>query len=125
SCMPEGGECSAGSTACCVGLYCDAFGWCKPDPNYVPPAPTAAPAPAPETAPVGVTLDSGSTNSGTTDTGTASDAGTDTADASPNNDSGSASAGNGEVHECRPAGRGCTMADQCCSGTCGADGNCV
>ncbi|MFM9107719.1 MAG: hypothetical protein ACKOWF_13585, partial [Chloroflexota bacterium] len=46
SCMPDGGECVANGIPCCEGLYCDPYGWCKPDPAYVPPAPTAAPAPA-------------------------------------------------------------------------------
>lgn len=125
SCMPEGGECGAGKTACCEGLLCDPYGWCKPDPSYVPPAPTAAPeAPVADagTVPVGVSMDSGSTNDGGTDT---ADAGTDTADSSPSTDSGSASAGASGDRECRPAGRGCTLAEQCCSGSCGIDGSCA
>lgn len=128
ACMPDGAECGAGMTACCEGLYCDAFGWCKPDPNYVPPAPTAAPAQAdaaaaPGTVPVGVTMDSGTTTGGATDT---ADAGADTADASPSGDSGDATAGATDAaRECRPAGRGCTLSEQCCSGSCGTDGHCA
>jgi hypothetical protein len=112
-CLPDGAKCDS-RTPCCTGLYCDPYGWCKPDPNYVAPAPPAAPAAAPEAAPVGVTLDTSTSTDGTTDTAIASpDGGTDTA-----------SADGGVERECRPTNRGCTLNEQCCSGTCLATGNC-
>jgi hypothetical protein len=130
ACMPDGGECEAGGTPCCEGLYCDAYGWCKPDPNYVAPAPTPAPAAAPAasadpgTVPVDITFDD-STSTGATDSATT---GTDTATSDPSVGSDTASAGEGATapaRECRPTGRGCTLPEQCCSGSCGADGNCA
>lgn len=126
-CMPDGGECGAGKIACCVGLYCDPFGWCKPDPNYVAPTPTPAPADAPAasanpgTVPVDITMDDTSTAGGVE----SADAGADTASASPNGGTDTADAGAAPARECRPAGRGCTLAEQCCSGSCGVDGNCA